>query len=254
MIENSRNLKNHKFKSSVFRYLPLPFNKKSLDQSNSSEIKMSCPFNVFISKKSMPVRWSFHNGFICRIKKIPENQEPSTKNKSTNVQNQNIPPTGFIVKVFFLDDTLDEEYFQLNSIHNNVYLSKSLKFNLKLKTSGKVTLQPINDLQFLVPAFIEIYPSDEQVDLEVFTNYVKQCTRYDRLLLNSSATIIMEHINDKCTIRLSSGEEKIIMIDEKTFDNIPVYMKSVSPDNNWEIDEDVDENLCNLDQIVSQYV
>lgn len=134
---------------------------------------------------------------------------------------------------------------------NNVYLSRDLMNNLKVKTSGKIIFRPIKDEdnKFIECTGIEICPCNSTVTTDTFKNYVLQNSRYNKMLLNSGVNITFED-GSSCLIKLLPDECNYDFFDNESLNKIDVRIVEAASIENYinvrPLDNEMIQNDVNL--------
>lgn len=196
--------------------------------------------------------------FAGRVRKVLENRH------HVNVTNTNFlrdddpspkPPRELVAKIFVLEDTLnkcsatlDREYFDLNSIHSCAYMPASLRITLGLKAGSRVIVQTIEEDEPPRPTSVNVFPSDRSVTPEVFENYVKLHSKYEPLLLNSGATILLDG-GEQCVVRMSPADCDYATIEGKDAEDLVVFVSSASDSSDGKISQNCSEESSRMEKI-----
>jgi hypothetical protein len=98
------------------------------------------------------------------------------------------------------------------------------------------------------PSSMDIFPSDRSITTEIFENYMKFHSRYDALLLNSRATILLDD-GRQCVVRMSPADCDYATIDATDMENLIIHVRSVLNSTNAETSEDSPEKNLELENI-----
>ncbi|XP_070158629.1 peroxisomal ATPase PEX1 isoform X1 [Polyergus mexicanus] len=245
----------------VFRVYSLPIF-QSFDHLNSYDTILRCPCNVLIPRSHLPKNANSTSGIImCKIKKVSEDcQQVDVTN--TNFLKDEGPslfpksPQELVARIYVLEDilekcsaSLDRKYFDLNSIHSRVYLSKSSRITLKLKVGSRVMIQMIEEAdERLQPSSVDVFPSSRSVTAEVFQDYVKYHSKHEALLLNSCMTILLDD-GGRFVVRMSPANCDYVTLDKRNMKNLVVHVRSILSSNDAEIAENCTEEKLELKKI-----
>ncbi|KYN44445.1 Peroxisome biogenesis factor 1 [Trachymyrmex septentrionalis] len=246
----------------VFRVYPLP-DFRSSDQLNAHDMILQGPCHILIPRSCAPKNIRPSGIMMCKVKKVPENRQ------YVNVTNTNFlkddsslkSPQELVVRIYILEDildkcsaSLDREYFDLNSIHSCIYVSASLRITLGLKVGSRVIVQMIEgDESPPRPSLVNVFPFNQSVTPEVFTNYVKLHSRHEPLLLNSGATILLED-GERCVVRMSPADCDYATIDGKDVKDLVVLVSSASDPSDGKIPQNCPEQNSRMEKISTRCI
>ncbi|XP_051155362.1 peroxisome biogenesis factor 1 [Leptopilina boulardi] len=224
------------------------FKIEDISEANAFDVSLQCPYNVFIHKCHLPNDFhSSHENFY-KIRKIKENRQyDETSSDFLRDNTQTVPKESneLIVKLFCLEDYLeqcssliDKEYFLVSPLHKCIYLTSNLKMNLKVKIGGKVLLKSYESEENKVTS-IEIFPFNNNVTCDDFQNFVKQHSKYEKIVINSCAKIAFD--NKKSCLLKINPECKYAYLNADCLMNLRIHISSIVKNDKG----DINENLNN---------
>ena len=231
-------------------------------QVNAYEVSLQCPYNVFVRKRHLPEYFDPTKDNLYKIRKILENRQfVDTKSTYFLKKTDQVGPresTELIVQLLCLEDYLDQcsslidkDYFAADSKHKCIYLSSNLKMNLRVKVGGKVTLKPFQSSKTSISS-VEVFPYSESVTSDVFENYVKKCSKYEGVLINSCARIFFNS-EESCIVKISP-ECEYAFFDANCLNNSRIHVNDVIQSVDGENFEDVVDIESCLKNIVIRYL
>ncbi|XP_033208911.1 peroxisome biogenesis factor 1 isoform X2 [Belonocnema kinseyi] len=204
-------------------------------QTNASEVALRCPYNVFVRQCHLPLSFDSTQDNLFKIRKVLGDARFVRKKNIELIlpADRIVPhePTELIVKLLCLEDHLeqcstlvDKEYFASISKQKIIYISPNLAMNLKLSVGGKVLLETFPRTENSVSS-VELFPIDEAVTSEIFEDYIKERSKYERVLMNSCSRILFDNGN-VCILKISP-ECKYSFFDADCLKNLKVHVNEV---------------------------